>query len=120
MPVTVVNNEITDVQQLYTILSDNKDLIILKFSAEWCGPCKNIAPLVEKWKNTLNESVHFYEIDIDESINLYMYLKNRKMLNGIPAILCWRKGNATFIPDYLVNTSDLSQVNNFFENLKLL
>lgn len=114
MPATIKDELITEVQQMLNILSENKDIVILKFSADWCGPCKKIAGTVEEWKKMLPETVTFYEIDIDESINIYSYFKTRKMLAGIPSIMCWRSGNDTFVPDFTVNNSDINQVNDFF------
>jgi hypothetical protein len=36
------------------------------------------------------------------------------MANGIPLILCYKKGNTTFIPDDSVVGSDPTQLHNFF------
>ena len=119
MPVTSKDELITDVQDLYTILSNNNGIVILKFSADWCGPCKKIGPIVDEWKNILPESVVFYDIDIDESLNLYSYFKTRKMLAGIPSLMCWRSGNSTFVPDYTVNNSDPVQVTAFFRTCEV-
>jgi thiol-disulfide isomerase/thioredoxin len=118
MPVTE-KGDITEVIDLQTILANNPSVVLIKFSAEWCGPCKKIAPTVDHWKNALPETVDFYEIDIDESINLFSYFKNRKMLAGVPSIMCWRSGNVTNIPDYNVNTGDIEQVNGFFRTVEL-
>lgn len=118
MPVTE-KGEITDITNLQKRLNENQNIILLKFSADWCGPCKKIAPIVDHWKNALPETVDFYEIDIDESINLYSFFKNKKMLAGIPSLMCWRSGNVTTIPDYNVNNSDPDQVNGFFRTVEL-
>jgi thiol-disulfide isomerase/thioredoxin len=118
MPVTTIEG-INDLLEFEKILANNKSIILVKFSADWCGPCKKIAPIVEEWKKALPEHVEFYEIDIDESINLYSYFKNKKMLAGIPSIMCWRIGNTTLIPDYNVNNSDAKQVDGFFRTCEV-
>ena len=118
MPVTIKEG-INDLSELESILSNNRSIVLLKFSADWCGPCKKIAPIVDEWKDTLPEHVEFYEIDIDESINLFSYFKNKKMLVGIPSIMCWRTGNTTLVPDYNVNNSDPNQLYGFFKTCEL-
>jgi thioredoxin 1 len=97
------------------ILQNNPGLVILKFSAEWCGPCKQIASHVKECVDTLPDTVSFYEIDIDKYIKVYGHFLNKKMVRGIPAMLCWEKRNRTLIPDDSVNSSSISEVNQFFE-----
>ena len=58
----------------------NKQVILVKFSAEWCKPCKKIKPLVEDKYKEMPENVIIVEIDIDESLDLYMVFKTKKML----------------------------------------
>lgn len=41
---------------------------ILKFSATWCVPCKNIAPKYEELSNT--SKVPFYEVDVEDNPDL--------------------------------------------------
>ena len=36
------------------------------------------------------------------------------MVNGIPVLLCYKKGNGTYIPDDMVTGSDPTQLHNFF------
>jgi thiol-disulfide isomerase/thioredoxin len=119
MPATVITDEITDIATLQSILAKNDSIIVLKFSADWCGPCKKIAPTVEAWKAKFPETVTFYEIDIDESINIYSYFKTKKMLAGIPSLMCWRSGNNTMIADYNVNNGDPVEVDGFFRTCEL-
>ena len=52
-------------EELNKILSANK-LVVLKFSAEWCGPCKRIQGDMEKLANA-NPDIIFCHIDVDEA-----------------------------------------------------
>ena len=93
-----------------------KELIVLKFTADWCGPCKSIKDICMQFEKTRPSSIQYYEIDIDESIELYMKLKKMKMLNGIPALFAYKSGTKDhwFIPDDSQLGSDKTNVNAFF------
>jgi hypothetical protein len=42
-------------------------------------------------------------------------LKSKKMVNGIPVILCYKKGNATYIPDDSITGADPNALAAFFK-----
>lgn len=94
-----------------------KEMIIIKFTADWCVPCKGIKPIVDEYLQKLPQSIKYIEIDVDESIELYSFLKTKKMLNGIPAILAFYPGSkdTAYIPDDSVLGGNKNEVANFFE-----
>ena len=93
-----------------------KELIILKFTAQWCGPCKRIKSICSSFEQMKPESIQYYEIDIDESLELYMKLKKMKMINGIPALLAYTNSTKEhwYIPDKCHLGSDQVGVEFFF------
>jgi len=96
----------------------NNKVLIIKFGAEWCRPCKNIKETCETWFSKLPENIIGADIDIDECMDLYMALKTKKMVNGVPSLLAWFGDNPRdnwFIPDDSVSGGDIQQVNKFFE-----
>lgn len=98
------------------------EIIILRFTADWCQPCKSINPLCEKIEKEFESisKIKYYEIDIDESIDLYIKLKKFKMVSSIPALLMYKYGNREnwYVPDLCVNTSNLTEVTTFFDNCR--
>lgn len=116
MPLPILT-EIRDRNHLHTILQTNPGKIVIKFGAEWCGPCKTIEPLVHQWMDQLPDHVQSYLIDVDECFDVYAFLKTKKVVNGIPAIICYHEGNVTPFPDDVVIGADINQVNLFFRNV---
>jgi thiol-disulfide isomerase/thioredoxin len=110
--------EFDDLQQFNTILSNNPGMVILKLGATWCGPCQQIKGLVHglmtQIMSVYGEKVVCCDIDVDESFELYALLKTKKMVNGIPAILCWKAGNVSVIPDDTVLGSNQLEINLLF------
>jgi thiol-disulfide isomerase/thioredoxin len=99
-----------------TLLQNNPGVIIIKLGAEWCGPCKKIEHPVTEWmKRMPRETIQCIILDIDESFEIYATLKQKKMVNGIPAILAYYQGNVSVIPDDIVVGADLPQIKLFFD-----
>lgn len=106
-------------QQFEELLRNNQGKIVLKFGAEWCGPCKRVEALVNQWFNAVsNDHVKCFMIDVDESFDLYGAFKAKRQVNGIPAILCFNAGNTSYIPDFNVVGADVNQINAFFQNVQ--
>jgi len=106
---------VSSIADFQKILTNNPGLVVLKMGAEWCGPCKKIEKDVEFAYSRFPISVQPVLLDIDESFDLFAYLKKKKRVNGVPALLAWKKGNLSDIPDDVVLGADVPQVRAFFD-----
>ena len=97
------------------LLTVNPGLIIVKLGASWCRPCKQIAHIVEAFFASSPANVICADIDVDDSIDLYAFLKQKKMVNGIPVMLMYRKGNVSFAPDDSVTGAEPGALDAFFK-----
>ncbi len=102
-------------QDLFEALVKNTGLLIIKFGAEWCTPCKKIEADVNFYMNNMPVTATCVLVDIDESFDLYSFLKYKKVVNGIPVILVYEKGNINYLPDQINIGSDKSQLHAFFQ-----
>ena len=109
-----VETEIESLEELQNILKNNEGVVILKFSASWCQPCKRISGHVNSAVANLPNTYKVYFLDIDESLEIYAYFKNKKMVGGIPSMIAWKRGNTSSIPDNMVSSSDPKQIDAFF------
>ena len=88
--------------------------------ADWCGPCRVIKDDVYDFFNQSPENVICCDLNVDISREVYLFLKRKRMLNGIPVMLCYVKGNVSYIPDDSVTGSDKLGLHSFFYRCKQL
>lgn len=120
---------------LITYLKSNKyEYVILKFSADWCKPCKKIAPFIDSLinekiehfnKKGIKDKFIFITVDVDECFDLYAFLKKKKMINGIPSIFLYSKNlyskvteSEMYIPNGSISGTNESQIRNLLNYIK--
>ena len=62
--------------------------VLVDFWAEWCGPCKQIAPSLEKLSAELGEKVTFTKINIDDNPQT----PTQYGVRGIPTLMIFKDG----------------------------
>lgn len=64
----------------------NKDLVLLDFYAEWCGPCKMLLPVLEELSKIKN--IDIYKVNVDKHTNL----ARQYGVMTIPTIVLYKNG----------------------------
>jgi len=78
--------EVTD-SNFDELLKDPRPLIV-DFWAEWCGPCRMIAPIIEELAETYKGKVNIGKLDVDENNEI----STRFGIRNIPTILFFKQG----------------------------
>jgi thioredoxin 1 len=94
--------KITDENFDQTVLKSDKPFV-QRFTAEWCGPCKMIAPLLEELSVEMGDKVLFGSHNIDDEPNT----PTRFGVRGIPTMILFKGGKAI---DTKVGASSKQQI----------
>ena len=111
---TNIYTEIADRETFGKLLSSNEGVIVIKFGAKWCAPCRSSKAFVYENFKRMPKNVVCFDIDVDECLDIYAALKAKKMVNGIPVLLAYRKGNLGPAPDVSYTGGDDKGISNFF------
>lgn len=79
-----------------TLNSENFDDYVLNgkipalvdFSAQWCGPCKRLFPLLDEISQEYSERIYLCTLDIDEAENI----ASRYQVSSLPSLLFFLNG----------------------------
>lgn len=69
---------------------NSSNLTVVKFGAEWCGPCKMMNTTIETIENEFNK-VNFVEVDVEEGSN--DDIVSRFNIRNIPVLIFMKNGD---------------------------
>lgn len=87
------------------ILEDEKPVLV-DFYADWCGPCKMMAPVIKKVKQQLGDDVVVLKIDVDKNATL----SNEYQIRSIPTLILFHEGKLLWRQSGVVTKEQILKV----------
>lgn len=63
-------------------------LVLVDFTAEWCGPCKTMKPVLQQLKEKHGDNIRILKVDIDKNQPVARHFN----VQGVPTFLLYKNG----------------------------
>ncbi len=84
--------------------------VLVDFSAEWCGPCQMMPPILQQLKSNMGDKVTIIKIDIDKNPSAASAYK----IQSVPTLMIFQRGETKWRQSGVVQANQLQQVLNQF------
>lgn len=89
----------------------SKGLVLVDFWAEWCGPCRQLGPILETLSNEMGEKVTIYKMNVDDSAEV----ASQFGIRSIPTMFLFKDGKQV---DSKVGLNSQAAIQSWIESYK--
>ncbi len=83
-------------------------ITLVDFYADWCGPCKVLAPILKDTKEALGEKIKIVKIDVDKN----QPLASQYQVRGVPTLILFKDGKQVWRQSGVLQKEELVKIIN--------
>ena len=95
-----------DKRKTFSELIAAEPLVLVDFTAEWCGPCKMMKPILDEVKSAVGDQAKIIKVDVDKNNSAAMHYQ----VSGVPTLILFKKGKIVWRQSGVVQPAMLKQI----------
>ncbi|XOL41819.1 Thioredoxin C-1 [Aequorivita nionensis] len=105
---TTINHQPTtnNMKSNFKDIINSETPVLVDFFADWCGPCKMLAPILKQVKEELGDAVKIVKIDVDKNQPLAAQFQVR----GVPTMILFKNGQQLWRQSGVLQKNDLVSI----------
>jgi thioredoxin 1 len=92
--------------QTFQDLISGEKPVLVDFSAEWCGPCKMLAPELKKLSDMMGEEVKIIKVDVDKNPDAAAHYGIR----GVPTLMLFQEGKTLWRQSGVMSADQMKNI----------
>ncbi len=90
----------------FSKIIDSETPVLVDFYADWCGPCKMLAPILKQVKDEMGKAIKIVKIDVDKNQSI----ASKYQVRGVPTMLLFKNSKQLWRESGVLQKNDIIKI----------